>query len=319
MKYLSLFSGIEAASVAWHPLNWHPVAFSEIEPFPCAVLKHHYPSVPNFGDVTKHKEWPDEPVELVVGGSPCQAFSVAGLRKGLDDPRGNLTLTFLSVVDQYKPKYVVWENVPGILSEKTGALVAFLDGLEELGYVIDMDILDAQYFGVPQRRRRVFVCGQSVDSILREKTISSALTIAQCLSEICLSILEEYRTQSDTEPTRSEHPSRSRDGLRRRMKLFGLLSDENCEMLRLNLAEEVRRSAQEPGKWESGGEAETDSSRTMDEESLIFAETEKENLSETWNTGTSWNNISTALSAARRLSTTSTATSQITHQEIFSC
>ncbi|MGQ5522958.1 DNA cytosine methyltransferase [Chitinimonas sp. PSY-7] len=160
MRYLSLFSGIEAATAAWHELGWQPVAFSEIDPFACAVLKHHYPHVPNWGDITKHSDWPHEPVDLIVGGSPCQAFSIAGFRKGLDDPRGNLTLTYLAVVSQYRPTWVVWENVPGILSIDGGRTFGtFLRGLGKLGYGFAYRVLDAQYFGVPQRRRRVFVVG----------------------------------------------------------------------------------------------------------------------------------------------------------------
>ena len=160
MRYGSVCSGIEAASVAWHPLGWHPAWFSEIEPFPCAVLKHHYPTVPNYGDMTKYKEWPDEPIDLLVGGTPCQSFSVAGLRKGLDDPRGNLALVFLGVADRYRPRWIVWENVPGVLSIDGGKVFgAFLGALGELGYGFAYRVLDAQYFGVPQRRRRVFVVG----------------------------------------------------------------------------------------------------------------------------------------------------------------
>jgi DNA (cytosine-5)-methyltransferase 1 len=158
MKYISICSGIEAASVAWHPLGWEPIAFSEIEPFPCAVLAHHWPHVPNLGDMTKYENWPiDIRPDLIVGGTPCQAFSVAGLRKGLADPRGNLTLTFLAIVSRYRPKWVVWENVPGVLSDGTGAFGSFLGGLGELGYGFAYRVLDAQYFGVAQRRRRVFV------------------------------------------------------------------------------------------------------------------------------------------------------------------
>lgn len=163
MKYLSVCSGIEAASVAWHDIpGWEPVAFSEIEKFPSRVLAHHFPNVPNLGDMTKFKEWKlNEPIDLLVGGTPCQAFSVAGLRKGLADPRGNLTLTFLAMVDHFRPKWVVWENVPGVMSDKTGAFGAFLGGLGELGYGWAYRVLDAQYFGVAQRRRRVFVVGHS--------------------------------------------------------------------------------------------------------------------------------------------------------------
>lgn len=159
MRYGSVCSGIEAATVAWHPLGWTPAWFSEIEPFPCAVLAHHYPDVLNLGDMTRYREWPDAPIDLLVGGTPCQAFSVAGLRHGLDDPRGNLTLAFLGVVERTRPRWVVWENVPGILSDSDRAFGQFLDGLAELGYGYAWRVLDAQYFGVPQRRRRVFVVG----------------------------------------------------------------------------------------------------------------------------------------------------------------
>ena len=129
-RYLSLFSGIEAAAIAFKPLGWEPIGFAEIEPFPCAVLAHHYPDVPNFGDVTKHKDWPEDlNPDIIVGGSPCQAFSVAGLRGGLDDERGNLTLTFLNICNQYRPKWILWENVPGVCSDKTNAFGAFIAGL----------------------------------------------------------------------------------------------------------------------------------------------------------------------------------------------
>jgi len=161
MKYLSVCSGIEAATVAWHPLGWQAVGYSEIEKFPSQVLAHHYPNVPNFGDMTKFKEWNLESnVDVFVGGTPCQSFSVAGLRKGLDDPRGNLMLTYLAIADKYRPRWLVWENVPGVLSSNGGKdFGTFLGGLGELGYGFAYRVLDAQYFGVAQRRRRVFVVG----------------------------------------------------------------------------------------------------------------------------------------------------------------
>ena len=161
MKYLSVCSGVEAATVAWHDLGWTPVAFSEIEKFPSEVLAHHYPNVPNVGDMTKYKEWNlNESIDLLVGGTPCQSFSVAGLRKGLEDPRGNLMLTYVGILDQLRPKWCVWENVPGVLSSNGGRdFGSFLGALVELGYGFAYRVLDAQYFGVPQRRRRVFVVG----------------------------------------------------------------------------------------------------------------------------------------------------------------
>jgi len=161
MNYLSVCSGIEAATVAWHPLGWQAVAYSEIEKFPSEVLAHHYPSTPNLGDMTKFKEWSIESnVDVLVGGTPCQSFSVAGLRKGLDDPRGNLMLTYLAIARQYRPRWLVWENVPGVLSSNGGLdFASLLRGMGELGYGFAYRVLDAQYFGVAQRRRRVFVVG----------------------------------------------------------------------------------------------------------------------------------------------------------------
>ncbi len=170
MRYGSLCSGIEAATVAWHPLGWRPAFFSEIDKSAARVLAHHYPDVPNLGDMTKFKEWPHHAIDLLVGGTPCQSFSVAGLRKGLDDPRGNLALTYLAVAERFKPLWIVWENVPGVLSSSGGRdFGAFLGALAELGYGWAYRVLDAQYvrvdgFGraVPQRRRRVFVVGRLI-------------------------------------------------------------------------------------------------------------------------------------------------------------
>lgn len=167
MRYLSVCSGIEAATQAWHPLGWTPAAFSEIEPFPSAVLDHHYPHVPNVGDMTKHKDWSIGAIDLLVGGTPCQSFSVAGLRKGMADPRGNLALTYLAIAERNRPRWIVWENVPGVLSSNGGRdFGAFLGGLGQLGYGFAYRVLDAQFvrtcgqpFAVPQRRRRVFVVG----------------------------------------------------------------------------------------------------------------------------------------------------------------
>lgn len=164
LRFGSVCSGIEAASCAWHPLGWQTAFVSEIEPFPSAVLAHHYPTVPNLGDMTKFKEWPDAAIDLLVGGTPCQSFSVAGLRKGLADPRGNLMLTYLAIAERYAPRWLVWENVPGVLSSNGGRdFGTLLGGLAELGYGFAYRILDAQFFGVAQRRRRVFVVGHLGD------------------------------------------------------------------------------------------------------------------------------------------------------------
>ncbi len=172
MIYGSVCSGVEAATVAWHPLGWKAAWFSQYDPehnykngpdFPSKVLAHHYPEVPNLGDMMKIEERPEfdeRTINLLVGGTPCQSFSIAGLRKGLDDSRGNLALKFCQILIRKQPRWFVWENVPGVLSSNSGRdFAAILSGFRECGYGFAYRILDAQYFGVAQRRRRVFVVG----------------------------------------------------------------------------------------------------------------------------------------------------------------
>jgi DNA (cytosine-5)-methyltransferase 1 len=164
LRYGSVCSGIEAATVAWHPLGMRAAWFAEIEPFPSAVLAHHYPEIPNHGDFTRLIQERPAAVDVLVGGTPCQAFSVAGLRGGLADPRGNLALAFVALVDALRPRWVVWENVPGVLSSGGGRdFGSFLGALGELGYGWAYRVLDAQYFGLAQRRQRVFVVASPGD------------------------------------------------------------------------------------------------------------------------------------------------------------
>ena len=195
MRFGSVCSGIEAASVAWNPLGWEAAWFSEIEPFPSQVLAHHYPDVVNLGDMTKLPEMilngEIEAPDILCGGTPCQAFSVAGNRQSLDDARGNLTLTFCEIADAIdrvrimwdeKPSIIFWENVPGVLNTKDNAFGCFLAELagEDMplqpsgkrwtnaGVVLGSKraiawrVLDAQYFGLAQRRRRVFVVASEI-------------------------------------------------------------------------------------------------------------------------------------------------------------
>jgi DNA (cytosine-5)-methyltransferase 1 len=164
MRYASVCDGIGAAHVAWQPLGWECAWTSEIEPFPAAVVDHHW-KLNNLGDMTAiTEEMLDEPVDLLVGGTPCQSFSVAGLRGGLADPRGNLALRFVQLAAVMQPQWIVWENVPGVLSSAGGRdFGTFLGALAELGYGFAYRVLDAQWFGVAQRRRRVFVVAHAGD------------------------------------------------------------------------------------------------------------------------------------------------------------
>ena len=217
MKYLSVCSGIEAATVAWHPLGWEPVAFSEIEPFPSAVLGAHWPHIQNLGDMTKFEQWDHgllAEVDIVVGGPPCQAFSVAGLRRSLSDARGNVTLAYVRMLDHIDtirrangrpPVIAVYENVPGMLSTRDNAFGCFVGALcgcdeapetqtgkwpkagllsgeaRRVGY----RILDAQYFGVAQRRRRIFLVAvpcELVDRLGERACPSEILALSESVS-----------------------------------------------------------------------------------------------------------------------------------------
>lgn len=168
MRYISTFSGIEAASVAWEPLGWEPVAFCEIDEFPSAVLAHHYPDVPNLGDITK-VDWKEVvgrygAVDVVVGGSPCQSFSLAGGRESLDG-ESRLMFEFIRACDEIRSPWILWENVPAVLNTKDNAFGQLIDALQDIGYVsLAWRVLDAQFFGVAQRRRRVFLVGHIGDA-----------------------------------------------------------------------------------------------------------------------------------------------------------
>jgi DNA (cytosine-5)-methyltransferase 1 len=163
-RYADICAGISAATVAWKPLGWSTAFYAEVDKFPSAVLRHHYPTTPNLGDITRFEDWPDASLDVLIGGTPCQGFSVAGLRKGMDDDRSNLALCFGRIAQRYQPRWLVWENVPGVRSSGEGRdLGAFLRGLGELGYGLAWRSLDAQYAGLAQRRERLFVVGHLGD------------------------------------------------------------------------------------------------------------------------------------------------------------
>jgi DNA (cytosine-5)-methyltransferase 1 len=163
MIYGSVCSGIEAVTVAWESLGFRPAWFAEIDPFCSALLAHRYPDVENLGDFTAIQDI-GSPIDVLAGGTPCQSFSVAGRRGGLDDARGNLAIEFCRLAGRVRPRWIVWENVPGVLSSNGGGdFGSIIGALAELGYGCAWRVLDAQFLGVPQRRRRVFVVGHLGD------------------------------------------------------------------------------------------------------------------------------------------------------------
>lgn len=164
MRYISLFSGIEAASYAWQNLDMEPVAFCENDPYPASVLAYHYPHIPNLGDITKI-DWSSYhgKADIVVGGSPCQSFSIAGKREGLHGASG-LMYEYIRAVQEVRPRWLLWENVPGALSSSHGEdFRCLLSALDALGYGLAWRVLDSRFFGVPQRRRRVYLVGHLGD------------------------------------------------------------------------------------------------------------------------------------------------------------
>lgn len=164
MIYGSVCSGIEAATVAWKPLGWEASFYSEIDKNPRKVLQHHYSDTPLHGDFTTIQKGFYNDVDLLAGGTPCQSFSVAGKRKGMDDPRGQLSMEYAALADRLGARWVVWENVPGVLSSDNGRdFKRFIESLVERGYGVTWRVLDSQNFGVPQRRRRVVLVGYRGD------------------------------------------------------------------------------------------------------------------------------------------------------------
>ena len=224
MKYLSICSGIESVGVAWHPLGFECLGLSEIDPFRSAVLNYHYPEVKNYGDFTKIERsdlraTPD----ILVGGTPCATFSIAGLRKGMGEDRGNLALEFIRLAERIKPKWILWENVPGILSSNEGKdLGSFLGALAELRYGFAYRVLDTQYIrtqrfprAIPQRRRRVFVVGCLGDW----KSSAKVLFDQEAMST----------NPRPSRGKRSEDPSESKDVHRefyRKLDFKGTFTDE---------------------------------------------------------------------------------------------
>lgn len=162
MKYGSVCSGIASCTVAWKPLGWECMYYAERDRFASNLLEQHYPGSVNYGDFTTIEDAPY--VDLIVGGTPCQAFSIGGFRKGMGERRGQLALEYIRLLDKARPTWTVWENVPGVLSSNKGRdFASFIGAMAEIGYSFSWRVLDAQHFGLPQRRHRVFLVGHIGD------------------------------------------------------------------------------------------------------------------------------------------------------------
>lgn len=227
--------------MAWKGLGYSPVAFSEIAPFQSALLAHHYPEVPNLGDLNGHSAWSIRQPDLIIGGTPCQSFSAAGKRGGLEDARGQLMYAFLELVASARPRVVVWENVPGVLSSCQGRdFGAFVGSLGNLGYGWAYRVLDAQWFGVPQRRRRVFVVGCSGADVSRAGAV----------------LFESESVRGDSAPrreARTDDSGSTGDGIARCLRGEGSL---NKGVENSNYVAEVARclltTGMKSGDWETG-------------------------------------------------------------------
>lgn len=290
IRFGSVCSGIEAASVAWEALGWQAAWLAEIEPFPCSVLAHHYPSVANLGDMTKipalvRAGTVDAP-DVLVGGTPCQSFSIAGMRAGLSDPRGQLTYTFVELANAIdsvravrgeQPCVTVWENVCGVLSTKDNAFGCFLAGLAgessalqpaggkwtDAGCVfgpqraIAWRVLDAQYFGLAQRRRRVFVVASARTGFDPTKIL-----------------FESEGVRRDSPPsrnTREKTPSNAGRCLASGKPAFGTLTSSQVDKLWLGNQEAFTGDYHilEPvGPWWNGGNIADALTRTSDDQRM---------------------------------------------------
>lgn len=251
LRYGSVCSGIESASVAWGPLGLVPAWFAEIEPFPCSVLSNHWPHVPNLGDMTLIaagiRAGEIEAPDILVGGTPCQSWSIAGKGKGKDDPRGMLTFEFINIIEAAKPKFVVWENVPGIVSNDGGKHFAeFMDAIAGLGYTVNADILDAQFFGVAQRRRRVFLVCQRADILMKKKNVTSLNTGIIAVLGILRSILAVHQAGLGKKRVLLDVKCESASvGLRRKIACFLAHGEQNYLPWLNSLAESFQSVAQE--------------------------------------------------------------------------
>lgn len=327
MKLGSLFDGIGGFPYAGLQFSIKPVWASEIEPFPIRVTEHHFPNMKHLGDITKINGAEIEPVDIITFGSPCQDLSVAGKREGLAGARSGLFMDAIRIIREMRiatrgryPRFAVWENVPGAFSSNGGEdIKVVLDEIEGLGFVVDLNVLDAQYMGVPQRRRRIFALCQSVDFIRQMMTPTSWSIITQLLTEILLCILSEQLNLYEKEPKNSVWKQRKLtvDGLQRKMRLFSIETRENFEMLLNNWVETCQIHLSEPYCSESHSEKLDTTIKAATNKNEFLTEMELEKLF--GNMSKSWKELLDVLYYQGNSYITLTATKGTTNQIICGC
>ena len=322
MKAVSLFSGVGGFDLALERNGVEVVATCEIDKHAQKILTRHFPKAQLFSDVTQltGQDLFDAGFNsdgIIVGGFPCQPFSVAGKRGGVDDElgRGTLFWEIMRLVKETQPRYLLLENVPGLLSiEKGDTLRQMLDLINSHGYLVDLDILDAQFFGVPQRRRRVFIQCERAEIGLRTRTLTSAITTFQMITELSLAFLEEQKGQSNTDVASSDSSKTNFvDSLRKRMNLLSpTLNSSELTLLLQNCNADLVKSVRERNTSEP-----VSGSLLADSIGMAVQLSDTGTESVFTNTDLLWKNISDDLCEAMRWFTTSTKSKPITDSQIF--
>lgn len=323
LKVGSLFSGIGGFDLGLEMAGMEVLWQVEQDKDCLKVLSRHFPGVERYHDVKEVGKSNLAAVDLICGGFPCQDLSVAGKRKGLDGERSGLWFEFARIIDELEPAFVLIENVPGLISSNSGNDIrGILDWLEDHQYVVDINILDSQDYRVAQRRRRVFILCEKVNHIIEARTISSSLTILQCLIEILGCILvEAHALYPIGHKTSTSLKSLSSDGLKRRMKLFGIAKEDFLKRLQQNLEDVLRRFPQGPEELEEKfrGPEPTDINLLLMD--MLSGNLLNKQLIQKpgWSIGLSWKTTLAVISKVAKWSITSTERKRITTSTIYIC
>ena len=326
MKLGSLFDGIAGFPLAASRLGITSVWASEIDKSAIAVTKKHFPDMIHLGDITKINGAAIEPVDIIAFGAPCQDWSVAGKRAGIEGARSGLFFEAVRIISEMQaatcseyPKFLVFENVPGLLSANKGADIQIvLDSLQGLGFVVDMNVLDAQHMGVPQRRKRVFIVCVSVGFILTQRTTLSANTIGQLLTKILLDILRVHSLVSENAQKNLDCLDRLRDGLQKKMSLFGITTLGNLLTLQSTWEEIIQKHQGEQKNLDYPSKGLV-TMNTVGDIPLSASPTRTADENQFLSTSKLWRRIWEEVLWGQSLSITSTATSETTNFGIYTC